>query len=84
MSLPAFAAERRAAAPLLLSARRGQSMSHQLLPAWRSAAKTPLLRYNDWTDGRTDGRTPDRYIDLHRILRGQRQLAETASLSFAV
>ena len=80
MSLPAFAAERRAAAPLLLSARRGQSMSHQLLPAWRSAAKTPLLRYNDWTDGRT----PDRYIDLHRILRGQRQLAETESLSFAV
>ena len=58
MTLPEFAAERRAAAPLLLGARRCRSM---FCPreAQQQTRCTPQRLSND----RTDGRTPDRYID---------------------
>jgi len=51
MTLPAFAAERRAAAPLPLDAAVGR----YLLPAWRSAAKLPHAApaVKRW-DGQTD------------------------------
>ena len=58
MTLPAFAAERRAAALLLLGARRCRS----ICPAHGALSSKP----NDdetWTDRETDGRTPGRYID---------------------
>jgi len=42
MTLPAFSVERRAAAPLLLGARRYR---------WISTARTLLLLWNDETDG---------------------------------
>jgi len=51
MTLPAFAAERRAAAPLLL----GDIFCPH--GAQQQTRRTPLLRPNDGTDGRT----PDRY-----------------------
>jgi len=58
VTLPAFAAERRAAAPLLsidISRPHG---------AQQQTRRTPPLRSNDRTYiGRTDGRTPDRCID---------------------
>jgi len=43
MALPAFAAERRAAAPLLLGARRSPGSINISCPhgAWRSAASPP-------------------------------------------
>jgi len=62
MALPAFAAECRAAAPLLLGASRCSDIScpHG---AQHSAANPPRLRSNDGSDKRTDGRTPDRCVD---------------------
>jgi len=65
VTLPAFAAERRAAVLLLLGVRRPPlsiniSCSHG---AQQQSRGTPLLRSNDGTDKRTDGRTPNRYTD---------------------
>jgi len=65
VTLLAFAAERRAAAPLLLGARRCRSISparraHSSKPAARRGCGT---RRNRQTDRRTDRRTPYRYID---------------------
>jgi len=63
MTLPAFAAERRAAAQLLLGARRPQlsidiSCSHD---AQQQTRRIPLLRSNDGTvDGPIDGQTHSR------------------------
>jgi len=68
MALPAFAAERRAAAQLLLGARRPPlaidiSCSHD---AQQQTRRTPLLRSNDGTvDGRIDGQT-DRRTDTYQ------------------
>jgi len=64
VTLPAFAAERRAAV-LLLGVRRPPlsiniSCSHG---AQQQSRGTPLLRSNDGTEKRTDGRTPNRYTD---------------------
>ena len=77
----AFAAQRRAAvpaaAPLLLGA--GASRCRSISPVnaagnQQQTRRTPLLLSNDDTeiDGRTDGRTPDRYIypnphTMHRV-----------------
>ena len=57
--------ERRAAAPLLLGARRPPLSIDISCPhgAQQQTRRTLLLRSNNGTDGRTDGRTPDRYID---------------------
>jgi len=57
MTLPAFAAERRAAAPLLLAAGRA-AIDRCLLPAGRTAAN-PRQRSaaGELWDRRTDGRT---------------------------
>ena len=65
MVLPAFAAERRVAAPLLLGARRPPLSIDTSCPhgAQQQTHRTPLMRSNDGTDRRTDGRTPDRYTD---------------------
>jgi len=65
MTLPAFAAERRAAAPMLLGA---GAVDRYVLPAGRSAANPPHAAASDerWgrqTDRETDGRTPDRCVD---------------------
>jgi len=65
MTLPAFAAERRAAAPLLLGA---GAVDRYVLPAGRSAANPPhaaasVERWGRQTDRETDGRTPDRCVD---------------------
>jgi len=62
MTLPAFAAERRAAAPLLLTAGRA-AIDRYLLPAGRTAAN-PRQRSaaGELWDRQTDGRTDDRYI----------------------
>jgi len=60
--LPAFAAERRAAASCCGAVAAGH---RYLLPsrgAQERTRRTPLLRSIDGTDGRTDGRTPDRYV----------------------
>ena len=65
-AMPVFAAERRAAAPLLLSA--GQQIDRYHLPAEHSAANPQKWRGEWQTDGRidrqTDGRTDAR--QLHR------------------
>jgi len=67
MALPAFAAEHRAAARWAPGVCRCQSISPASTGAQQQTRRTPLLRSNDGTnrrtDGETDGRTPDRYID---------------------
>jgi len=65
VTLPAFAAERRAAAPLLPRARRPPLSIDISCPrgAQQQTRRTPLLLSIDGTDGQTDGRTLDRYID---------------------
>ena len=58
----AAAAERRAVAPLLLGARHPPLLID--LPSARRSAANPqhaASASNDGTDGRTDGRTPERY-----------------------
>jgi len=63
MVLPAFAVERRAAAPLLLGACRFQSISpSRTAPSSKPAAR----RFCDRLMGQTDGRTFDRYVDPAR------------------
>jgi len=65
VALLAFAAECRAAAPLLLGARRlplSIDIS-RLHGAQQQTRCTPRLRSIDGTDGRTDGRTLDRFVD---------------------
>jgi len=67
MTLPAFAAERRAAAPLLLGA--GARRCRLICPARGALSSKLAARRSDCercdrrTDRQTDGRTPDRYID---------------------
>jgi len=67
MTLPAFAAKRRAAAPLLLGARRPPLSIDISCPhgAQQQTRRTPRLMSSDGrrTDGQTDGRTIDRSID---------------------
>jgi len=69
MTLPASAADRRAAAPcwapLLLGVRRPPLSIDISCPhsARQRTCRTPLLRSNDGTDKRTDRRPPDRFID---------------------
>jgi len=71
MTLPAFAAERRAAAPLLLSVPAAGTRRRRLLSidifcqrgAQQQTRCTPLLLLNDGTDGRADRRT-----DAHRFV----------------
>jgi len=64
MALPAFAAERRAAAPLLPAAWRPQlSIDISSLHGAQQQTRRTLLRSNDGTDRRTDGQTPNRFID---------------------
>jgi len=72
MTLPAFAAERRAAAPGCgaAAARRCPSISFaRTALSSKPAARRCCVRLMGQTDGRTDGRTPDRFIDLaaHRF-----------------
>ena len=70
MTLPAFAAERRAAALLLLGA-GAPAVDRYDLPAGRSAANPPhaaaaVERWDQRTDGRTDGWTDaHRYTDAY-------------------
>jgi len=60
MTLPAFAAGRRAVAPLLLGARHCRSIP----PARMVLISKPVAcRYSGRMMGQTNGRTPDRYID---------------------
>jgi len=68
MALPAFAAERRAAARLLLSAvprRPPLSIDTSCAPSaqQQNRRRTPQQLSNDGTDGRTDRRTLDRYTN---------------------
>ena len=62
VTLPAFAGKRRAAAPLLLGARRPPLSIDICCPhgAQQQTRRTPRLRSNNGTDGRT----LDRFIDL--------------------
>ena len=62
-TLLAFAAERRAAAPLLLTAGRA-AVGRYLCPSG-AQQQTPSsgVRRANGTDGRTDRRTLDRYVD---------------------
>jgi len=72
VTLLAFAAERRAAAPLLVSARRCRSIvsAHTALSSKPAARRGGCGR----TMGRTDGQTTlDHLMDLIRILREQCQ-----------
>jgi len=71
VTLLAFAAERRAAAPLLVSARRCRS----IVSAHTALSSKPAARHGcGRTMGRTDGRTTlDHLMDLFRILREQCQ-----------
>ena len=65
MALPAFAAVRRAAARLLVTAGRAaidRYLLHAGLTQSKPAAAACIGRMAG-TDGQTDGRTPDRYID---------------------
>jgi len=71
VTLPAFAAERRASAPSLLST--GTWSDRYLLPAGRSTVNPPLLLSIDETDRRTDRQTLDRFIDPATHTCGQRQ-----------
>jgi len=70
VTLPAFAAERRAAAPCC-GARRPPLSIDISCPhgAQQQTCRTPLLR-SDGTDGRTDRQTPDRCTDRapHTVL----------------
>jgi len=63
VTLHAFAAECRAAAPMLLGAGHA-AIDRYFLPAGRTAEnrRSGVRRTNDETDRQTDGRTPDRYI----------------------
>jgi len=70
VTLPAFATERRAAAPLLLGApaadtqRRRRQLSIDIFCPQDAQQQTrwpPLLLSNDGTDRQTDGQMPDRY-----------------------
>jgi len=62
--LLAFAAERRAAAPLLLGAqRRPVSIHISCLHGTQQQTRRTRLPSNDGTDGRTERRTHDRFID---------------------
>jgi len=61
VALHAFAAARRAAAPLLLTAGRA-AIDRYLLPAGRTAANPQQRRANDGTNGETGGQT-DRRTD---------------------
>jgi len=66
ITLPAFAAERRAAAPLLHAERRRKQLSIDVScrrGAEQQTRRTPLLLSNDGTDRQTDGRTRERFID---------------------
>jgi len=67
MTLPAFAAKRRAAAPLLLGARRPPLSIDISCPhgAQQQTRRTPMLMSSDGrrTDGQTDRRAIDRSID---------------------
>jgi len=72
MTLPAFAAERRATAPLLCAA--PAAVNRYFLPTRRSAANLPLaaVAVNRW-DRQTNRRTLDRFIDpaphiWHRVV----------------
>jgi len=64
MTLPSFAAERRAADPGCGAAAAGRpALSSDIFCAYgaqQQTRRTPLLRL---TDGQMDGRTPDRFID---------------------
>jgi len=63
VTLLAFAAVRRAAAPLLLSGRRQRLLSIDIScpqGAQQQTRRTLLQRSIDGTDRQTDGRTPDR------------------------
>ena len=63
VTLLAFAADRRAAAPLLLSADRA-AINRYLLPAGVRRTNVGTDEQTDErTDRQTDRRTPDRYID---------------------
>jgi len=63
VALPAFAAERRDTAPLLLSAGQ-QLIDISCLPGDQQQTRSSgVQRANDGTDGQTDRRTPDRCID---------------------
>jgi len=62
MELLEFAAERRAAAPLLLSI--DISCLFSLYGAQQQTRRTPLLRSNDGTDRQTDGRTDTRHLTV--------------------
>jgi len=55
VTLPAFAAKRRVAAPLLLNAGRA-AIDRYLVPAGPTAANPQQWRANDGTDKQTDGR----------------------------
>ena len=73
MALPAFAAERHAAARLLLHRRpTGRAANDRyLLTAGPTAANPQQRRAVDWTDLQTDGQTDvrmDRYIDPATML----------------
>ena len=70
VALPAFAAERRAAARLLLTAGRAAN-DRYLLAAGPTAANPQQRRAVDWTDLQTEGQTDvrmDRYIDPATML----------------
>jgi len=67
VTLPTFAAERRAAAPLLLSTGACYRSTSPHCGRWELSSK-PIarrccVRSIDGTDRRMDGRTPDRFID---------------------
>jgi len=64
MTLPAFAAERRAAATMLLTAGRAAIDRYPCPPGAQQQTRSGgVRRANYGTDGQTDGRTDDRYID---------------------
>jgi len=64
VALLAFAAERRAAAPLLLTAGRAAIDRYFLQPgAQQQTRSNGVQRASDGTDRQTDRRTPGRYID---------------------
>ena len=80
MQFPAFAAERRR--PLHGARSAPAVIGRYFLPTERSAANTPAT-VAAWcrSVGRTDGRTPDRYIStLFRIVWGQRYISLYISL----
>ena len=62
VALPAFAAERRAAAPCCCGAGRA-AIDRYLLPAGPTAANLPHAAAAGEWDRQTDGRTPYRFID---------------------